>query len=85
MVQLVYTLCALTSVACAWLLLSRYRATGLRLLLWSGLCFVGLSLNNAVMLADMLVGPTVDLSLLRTIVALAAMTILMVGLVGEIR
>ena len=37
---LVYTLCFLTSSACALLLARNYRRTGARLLLWSALCFV---------------------------------------------
>ena len=49
MIQLVYLLCALTSLACAVLLLRGYFRTRVRLLLWSGLCFVGLALNNALL------------------------------------
>ena len=49
MIQLVYVLCALTSIACAVLLLRGYFRTRVRLLLWSGLCFVGLALNNALL------------------------------------
>jgi len=39
----IYSLCALTALACAILLLQAYRRGGYRLLLWSGLCFVGLT------------------------------------------
>ena len=49
MIQLVYVLCALTSLACAILLLRGYFRTRVRLLLWSGLCFAGLALNNALL------------------------------------
>ena len=46
MASAVYLLCALTAILCAWLLLQAYFARGrYRLLLWSGLCFVGLMLG----------------------------------------
>ena len=51
MASVVYALCALTSLACAVLLLRAYRRSWARLLFWSGLCFVGLALNN-VLLCD---------------------------------
>ena len=41
MATLVYALCALTSLACAVLLLRGYASSRVRLLLWSGLCFCG--------------------------------------------
>ena len=45
----VYTLCALTALACAVLLLRAYGASGVRLLLWGGVCFVGLTVNNVLL------------------------------------
>jgi hypothetical protein len=47
MAETVYILCALTSLACAVLLVRGYRRTPSRLLLLSSFCFVGLALNNA--------------------------------------
>jgi hypothetical protein len=41
MAAIIYTLCALTALAYAYLLLQDYRRGGYRLLLWSGLCFAG--------------------------------------------
>ena len=41
MAAAVYVLCALTSLACAVLLLRAYLRRKVRLLLWSGLGFVG--------------------------------------------
>ena len=46
MAAIVYILCALTSLTCAVLLLRAYRQNGVRLLFWSGLCFIGLALNG---------------------------------------
>ena len=85
MVTLVYALCALTSLACAVLLLRGYSASRARLLLWSGLCFVGLAANNIILLIDVRVVPTIDLSLWRSLPALAGVAILLYGLVWETR
>ncbi len=79
----VYTLCALTSVACALLLIRGYRKTGARLLLWSGLCFVGLALNNMLLFVDLVVVPAVDLSLLRSGTAFVGVAVLAFGLVWD--
>ncbi len=83
MVPIIYGLCALTALVCTYLLLSAYRRGGYRLLLWSGLCFAGLSLNNIMLVADKLVFPLVDLSVWRTALALLAMAILLYGLIWD--
>jgi hypothetical protein len=79
----VYTLCALTSVACALLLLRAFRRTKARLLLWSGLCFAGLALNNLVLFVDLVLVPGVDLSLLRSGTAFIGVAVLVFGLVWD--
>jgi hypothetical protein len=81
----VYALCAMTSIACAWLLLRGYARTRVRLLLWSGLCFSGLALNNILLFIDVRVLPDVDLSIVRTIPAVIGMLLLVYGLVWETR
>jgi hypothetical protein len=85
MATLVYALCALTSLACSILLLRGYARNRVRLLLWSGLCFAGLALNNIILLVDMRVVPEIDLSVWRTLPALAGIVILLYGLVWETR
>jgi hypothetical protein len=80
---IVYSLCALTAAFCAFLLLQSYARSGYRLLLWSGLCFVGLTLNNVLLVLDKLVFPGVDLSAGRSATALIAMCILLYGLVWD--
>lgn len=85
MAEAVYLLCAVTSIACAWLLFRNYGASRVRLLFWSSCCFVGLALNNVLLVVDLVVVPTVDLSLLRLGTGLAAMIALVVGLVWEAR
>ena len=83
MAAAIYSLCALTALVCTVLLLLAYRRGGYRLLLWSGLCFGGLTLNNILLVIDKILLPTVDLATWRTSVALASMTILLYGLVWD--
>ena len=83
--NVVYILCAATSALCAVLLLRGYMTTRTRLLFWSGLCFVGLTLNNVMLVIDERVFPTIDLSLWRTIPALIGVWLLVWGLVWETR
>jgi len=79
----VYLLCALTSLACAVLLLRAYGRSRVRLLLWSGLCFAGLCLNNVLLIVDLRVMPDLDLSIIRMLPALLGVTVLVYGLVWE--
>ena len=72
---------ALTSLLCAVLLLRGYWRAKKRLLLWSGLCFVGLSLSNALVFVDLVVFPNVDLYPLRLAIAAVAMLLLLYGLI----
>jgi hypothetical protein len=84
--KLTYTLCALTSAACAFLLLRRYATTRFRLLLWSGLCFTVLTLNNVMLVLDRIVfvgSPEIDLATIRLMTALLAVLLLLVGLIVE--
>ena len=85
MATLVYALCALTSFGCAVLLLRGYLRNRVPLLLWSGLCFAGLAANNLILVVDVRVVPTIDLSVWRTVPALAGILILLYGLVWETR
>lgn len=83
MAELIYTLCALTSITCAWLLLRSYVTNKHRLLLWSGLCFVGLSVNNVLLILDKIVLPAVDLHTWRLATAALAPLLLIYGLVFD--
>lgn len=80
----VYALCALTSLLCALLLFRGYRRSGARLLLWSSICFTGFFLNNLLLLVDVNV-PLEDLSVWRSLPALAGTLILVYGLIWETR
>jgi hypothetical protein len=79
----IYLLCSVTAVGCSLLLLRSYRRSGLRLLLWSGLCFAGLALNNALVFLDLVVVPDVDLFLWRNLAAATGMGLLIYGLVWD--
>ena len=83
MAPIIYTLCAITALFCAVLLLQAYRRSGYRLLLWGGLCFLGLTLNNALLIVDKYVFPYADLFPLRLIAALVAMMILLYGIIWD--
>lgn len=83
MAEGVYSLCALTSIVCAALLLRGYVRSRTPLLFWSSLCFVGLALNNVLLVVDLIAMPAADLSVLRSGVAVVAMGVLLYGLVWE--
>ena len=85
MAAAVYILCALTSIACAALLLRGYARRGVRLLLWSGLCFAMLAVNNVLLFVDLVLIPERDLSLLRNATALAGVLLLLYGLIWDVR
>lgn len=82
MANLVYVLCALTSLACGILLWRGYVQSRARLLLWSALCFAGFFLNNVLLIIDVHV-PQVDLSLWRSVPALIGIALLIYGLVWD--
>lgn len=83
MAALIYLLCALTSLGCAVLLLRSYLRRRHRLLLWSGLCFTGLLINNVLLVLDQLVLQDSDLSGWRLIAAFVALLPLLFGLIWE--
>jgi hypothetical protein len=85
MAETVYVLCAVTSMLCAWLLLRGYRRTSVRLLFWTGACFVGLAVNNVLLFLDLVIVPAMDLSLWRGLSAYAALSVLIFGLIWEHR
>jgi len=83
MATAIYTLNTLTALVCTYLLLRAYARSRYRLLLWSGICFAGLSFNNVLLVLDKLVFPLVDLSVWRTSVALVAMAVLLYGMIWD--
>jgi hypothetical protein len=83
MAAAVFVLSFLTCVACAVLLLRGFKRSGARLLLWSGLCFIGMALHNAALFADRILWPQIDLYLLRTVPLLIGLALLLFGLIWE--
>lgn len=81
MAEAVYVLCALTCVACAALLLRGWRRARVPLLFWSGACFALLALENAILFVDLVVVPTIDLSVYRNGAGLLGLALLLYGLV----
>ena len=83
MAAAVYVLCALTSLACALLLLRGFARRGVRLLLWSGVGFVGFAVGNAMLVVDLLIFPERDLQLMTSLPVLGGLLVLVYGLVWD--
>jgi hypothetical protein len=82
--EIVYSLCALTSLVCAILLTRAYRASRTRFLLWSTVCFSGLFLNNVLLFVDeLLITEQISLLVYRDLTTLASIVALLVGLVWD--
>lgn len=83
MASAVFALCALTSLACAVLLLRAYRAERVNLLLWTCLCFAGLAANNILLFIDITL--RLDLTAERKLPALAGVVLLLHGFITNSR
>jgi hypothetical protein len=81
--KIIYMLCTFTSLLCAVMLFRSYLQNKYRLLFWSGLCFVGLSTNNFLLIMDVLIFPATDLSVWRVSTTLVALLLLLFGLIWE--
>jgi len=79
----VYVLGGLIGLTCAVLLLRGYSRVHKRLLLWSGVCFLGLALSNFLVFLDLVIIPHIDLYRWRLTVAAIAMILLLYGLIWE--
>lgn len=83
MAEVVYVLCTVTSFACALLLARGYLRSRTRLLLWSALCFAGLTTNNALLFVDLVIFPGVDLSIWRGVSGVAGLAFLLYGMIWD--
>ena len=81
--NVIYILCAITSILCTVLLVRGYRQSRARLLFWSAWCFAGLALNNLLLIVDVRFIPAVDLHLWRTVPAVIGIMLLVYGLIWE--
>ena len=78
-----YLLAIISSLACTVLLFRAYAQRRLRLLLWSSLCFVGLTISNVLLFVDMVVFPSIDLRPARLMAALVGLLFLLYGFIWE--
>jgi hypothetical protein len=84
MAATVYILGALTTLLCTVLLLRAYGRVKQRLLLWSSVCFTGLTLSNVLLFVDLVILPSeVNLHTWRLATAAVAMCALLYGLIRE--
>ena len=83
MAEIVYSLCAILSIACATLLVRGYLRSRARFLMWSALCFVFLAVNNILLFLDKIVFKEMDFSMWRSGAAMVAMALLVIGLVWD--
>ena len=81
--EAVYLIGAVVTLLCGVLLMRGYMRVRRRLLLWSALCFFGLSLSNVLVFVDLVVFPQVDLYRWRLLTAAIAMALLLYGLIWE--
>jgi hypothetical protein len=81
--ELIYLLCAATSLLSAAMLLRYYLSSRTSLLLWSCIGFLGLAVNNVLVYLDLVTFPDVDISLARTIVGTVGILALVYGLTKE--
>jgi heme/copper-type cytochrome/quinol oxidase subunit 4 len=83
MKEIVFVLSAFTSLTCAVMLLRGYAKSRAKFLLWSGLCFVGLTLNNVFLYIDLAMYPEADLFMLRNLPTLVGLLLLLYGLIWD--
>jgi hypothetical protein len=81
---LVYLLCLLTSATCAALLARSYLRARTPLFLWMALGFGALAFNNLLLVVDMLIVPSVDLTGWRQAANGVAIVVFLYGFLWEI-
>jgi hypothetical protein len=79
----VYILCTITSLASSLLLFRAMGRNASRLLFWSALCFLGMAINNLMLYVDLMVGPSMDLSLMEDGVSVVSSLLLAYGLIWD--
>jgi hypothetical protein len=84
MIELVFILCAVTSLGCAVLLWRGYRRSRIRLLFWSSLCFFGFAVNNGLRLLDVLRSAPESQAWLSALPALLGVSALIYGLIHDV-
>lgn len=80
----VYSLCLVTSAACAFLLVRAYGRSKSKLLLWSAVAFVLLALNNLFVVIDTLLIKEIDFTIVRQATSMAAICVLLYAFIWEL-
>ena len=85
MAEIVYALCFLLSVLCAILLFRKYRTSNARLLLFTGIAFGFIALNNIILFLDLVIFPDTEFGgvLLRILSGAIGSSVLLYGLIWE--
>jgi hypothetical protein len=81
--ETIYLLCAATSLVAAFMLLRYYLRRRTPLLLWSFIGFLGLAVNNVLVFLDLVIYPSIDMSLARATASALAMLALVYGRIWE--
>lgn len=80
---LVYLLCLVTSVLCAYLLGRSFFRLRSRLLFWSAICFALLATVNFIVILDMEIFPHIDFRPYRLWLTLVAIAVLLFGFIWD--
>lgn len=80
---LLYAVAILTSLLCTILLWRGWRQRGFRLLLWSAVCFAGLTVNNLILFVDLVLLPDLDLRPLRLAASLVGILAMLWAFLAE--
>lgn len=81
---LAYILGTAIGLVSGFLLLRNFRRTKVQLLLWCGLFFLALSVENAILFVDLILVPHVNLEPLRLSIALLGMALFLYALIWKV-
>lgn len=81
--DVVYLLCALTSLGCTALLWGRYRKSRVGLLFWSGMAFLAFTFTNILLFLDNVVFPDIPFLMARNCLTLTGIIVLLYGLIHD--
>jgi len=81
--EIVYILCGLASMICAWLLWRSYQQRRSGLLFWACACFACMALANLLLPIGLIFYPAADIPLIRHALNFAGLLMLVHGLISE--
>lgn len=83
MAELVYVLCAVTSLVCAGMLFRGFRRNRTQLLFWSCVCFGCFALTNTLLVVDKMMIPNFDLLIPRNALSLSGLVMLLYAMIRD--